>query len=83
MKKKIEVTAKDISNGICGHNSSCPIALAFKRTLEGAEVEVNYRFDSIIGEWIPVPLPVRAIRFIKAFDHEKPVKPFSFYINVP
>lgn len=74
----VTVTQQDINNGHkrnCGH---CPIALAVRRVIPDVYVGGYHVF---IDEIATYKLPDVAIEFIKAFDNERPVKPFSFDIE--
>lgn len=80
----MEVTARDIRRGTRDSSTSCPVALACKRASG-----VNWYVDSwtldnySTGETIQVKTPKRVAKFVFAFDSLKPVKPFSFTLNVP
>ena len=39
---KVNVSKKDIDNGICGDGNECPIALATRRAFNTQNVEVFY-----------------------------------------
>lgn len=97
MRAKIEVTAEDIRLGKRGECGSCPVARATKRALTAASglatlsvaafpstIEVSDVRDpdeDFMGlGWFDPPL--KASKFIWNFDAGKPVKPFSFYLNV-
>ena len=80
---KIEVTQKDINKGVQGECQLCPIARAIKRETKTKHVEVSsknvvlYRRKSNNFH----PLPKEAQTFIKRFDGERTVKPFSFELE--
>ena len=82
---KIEVTQKDIDEGVQGECTLCPIALAFKRNINFKAVYVN---GKSIDVWYPrsggvktYELPKKAQTFVKRFDRQEPVKPFSFELE--
>ena len=82
---KIEVTQKDIDEGVQGECTLCPIALAFKRSsnfkrvyVNGKTIDVWYRGDQGIKTY---ELPKKAQTFVKRFDRQEPVKPFSFKLK--
>ena len=82
---KIEVTQKDIDEGVQGECTLCPIALAFKRSsnfkrvyVNGKTIDVWYRGDQGIKTY---KLPKKAQTFVKRFDRQEPVKPFSFKLK--
>jgi hypothetical protein len=73
------VTERHIKRGNRGYGSNCPIALA----LRAARIKNPYvgttdaSWDD--GECL---LPKKAQAFVKRFDKEKPVKPFSFVVKI-
>ena len=82
---KIEVTQKDIDKGVRGECALCPIARAiksssnFKRVyVNGKTIDVWYRGDQGIKTY---KLPKKAQTFVKRFDRQEPVKPFSFKLK--
>jgi hypothetical protein len=84
---KIIVTQKDIDKGLKSSCYECPIARAFKREVKN---EIRYGFavnaDSIDhftkdDKWYIYALPKEAKKFIRRFDHDQPVKPFTFEIE--
>ena len=78
---KIKVTKKDIKNGLPCSDSSCPIALAVRRTLKHREiVTVDSLYVGINGKYSR--LSKRAIRFVEKFDSNEIVKPFEFNIKL-
>lgn len=82
---KIEVTQKDIDNGVQGECQSCPIALAFKRTSNSKRVYVNTKSIDVChrgNQGVKTyELPKKAQTFVKRFDRQEPVKPFSFELE--
>lgn len=78
---KIHVTQEDICFGTTRSESRCPIALAVKRqTGRIPFVKIDYmNFDG--PNAVFRNLPVMAVRFIKAFDNDRPVKPFAFIME--
>lgn len=88
MKLKLNVTERNIKNGIRGDAYSCAIA--------GALTDLGYRHPCVLPEeskasaWIDVEgeaqrfvfqLPRRATRFARAFDSKKEVKPSRFVLD--
>jgi hypothetical protein len=85
----VEVTARDINEGLLGECRFCPVARAMNRSLRKAglvnnrvSVGVNYasvhtrRADTRMGSYT---LPVRVGEFIRAFDNGVPeLQPFGF-----
>lgn len=83
---KIKVTKEDIKKGKANNGTRCPIAIASKRLLK----KVNFVCASGIyfkGGWFgqdssffmtDVPK-----NFVREFDRENKVKPFTFSIMVP
>lgn len=86
MKETITVTQEDIdkarkANGL--PSMICPIAQAIHRKRSRKQWRVGSAVI-ITANGDNVPLPKRAVNFIERFDAEKkPVKPFSFTIEVP
>ena len=83
---KIQVTQQDIDNGLKGLCTHCPVALAFKRVIQGGSVEVGdaayifpYNFD---GPTVMITLPEFVHKFIRAFDSGNKVEPFEFECEV-
>ena len=82
---RIEVTAQDIVEGERFGCYSCPIALALKRIGKrnwAVKSEILRRWTES-GRAVDVPLPRDAKAFIDDFDHDRPVEPFSFDIELP
>lgn len=78
----IKVTKEDITLGTPSHVSSCPIARAIMWQ-SGVPVHVGIdrviiKLDDTVLVW-STPRSVR--RFVRRFDHDQPVKPFSFEFN--
>lgn len=84
MKTTIHITKKDIKEGMPSGVHSCPIALAVKRVTKAkyvavADCQVGVSYN---GKKCTVSdLPVKANKFIIAFDRNKKVKPFSFILK--
>lgn len=79
---KIVVTQNDIERGTRYRACACPVALAIKRrTSRECEVAGRYMiFRSDINTKYDLPTPVR--KFVVDFDTGKPVKPFSFELDL-
>lgn len=82
MKVKIDVTAKDIKNGIAVDGENCPIGRAVQRVGFKGVCVSNDEFEFNFGEFA-VNLPKKASKFISKFDAGTKVKPFTFVINIP
>ena len=81
---KIEVTQKDIDKGVQGECQLCPIALAFKRNSNIKRVYVNTKSIEVLHRETGAKsyeLPKKAQTFVKRFDRQEPVKPFSFELE--
>jgi len=77
----IEVRAADIRKGIRKVPSQCPIAHACKRAFPGAQVSVGFRTVLFgFGNTRPARLSRSALRFVRAFDAGRKVKPFRFWL---
>lgn len=86
MIEKITVTQDDIREACFRRDAEdydehceCPIAQAVRRTHPDWEVLVTY-IDG--GGQVIINLPLEAQRFIRRFDHEQPVEPFEFEIEI-
>ena len=81
---KIEVTQNDIDKGIQGECQLCPIARAIKRSSNFKRVYVNTKYIEVLHYVTGVKtyeLPKKAKTFVKRFDRQEPVKPFSFELE--
>jgi hypothetical protein len=76
----IEVTAEDIAQGERSDCYACPIALAVKRAT-GKQVAACHA-HVYVGDDKGL-LSADARSFVTAFDHNEPVSPFSFDLEVP
>lgn len=88
MKETITVTQADIkaANTISTNNPpciACPIAQAVRRLHPDWKVRRKQIDNGLDSGAVVVDLPSVATAFIDAFDEAKPVKPFSFTIEVP
>jgi hypothetical protein len=85
MIAKIQVTAADIAHGLAGDCEECPIALAIYRALSDAGVRVGTGGVTLYREGTNamLALPEAATKFIVRFDHDEPVAPFEFELDVP
>lgn len=76
---KVTVTRDHIKRGKPGESEYCPIALALKgmgkRHVQVGEVCCCWDGGT-------ADLPLKSTKFIERFDAKKPVKPFSFTLNV-
>lgn len=78
----VNVTAEDIASGKSEDRYRCPVSLATARAL-GVEKVFIWTHSWWLKKNIFGPLPEVATAFIRAFDHKRPVQPFSFEIEVP
>ena len=90
----VQVTVKDIQNGVPSDSSCCGIALAIKRTLDVDNVQVGLDeiadLPEIRVEDAPLNIPTRyhepISKFIKSFDNMDDInvpspQPFEFEIG--
>lgn len=80
---KVSVTQRHIGAGEPRRAKTCPIALALREQLPtflGVE-EVEVSGDHAEFGGFRVPLPSRAERFVSAFDENRKVKPFTFFLE--
>ncbi len=80
--RTVSVTEEDIKWGTPRTCYSCPVALALCRELGWHGADVTERFVTRIdeeGDSVETfCTPAVVTRFVKAFDANRPVKPFSF-----
>lgn len=77
---EVEVTQADIDEGVAGDCDLCPIARAARRAgLYGVMVSNSY----VIGNCWDASLPQVARDFIRVFDDDATVRPFTFTLAVP
>jgi hypothetical protein len=79
---KIEVTQEHIDNGKCKDANYCPIALAIQDALNlnASQVEVDGIFIEVNDH--PFETTEEIDGFVDAFDHGKPVAPFTFDLPI-
>lgn len=97
MKIKIDVTKKDISNGVVGDGAFCPIAQAFNRVFnkvdyinvdgETTDITLYGKGDPEFGpveddQYFYIKLPSKAGKFVEKFDNDETVAPFSFNVSL-
>ncbi len=90
----VNVTEADISNGLRLYGDRCPIALAMRRALpmypnlytsygavfSGSSSSMAFcRFNGTDERF---PLPDCVLAFMRTFDNNHPVEPFSFDIEL-
>ena len=77
----VEVTQLDINLGQSRRSCECPVALALYRTFD-KRMTVGYTTCTFIDTFESYYLPENVSAFISHFDQGRPVKPFSFVINL-
>lgn len=83
VKVKVNVTKRDIYNGLPGSCLNCPVALATLRSFPTvAQVLVDGYSILAHGEWIARRVPSACTDFISDFDELKKVRPFSFVVKI-
>jgi hypothetical protein len=81
MKKlKINVTEKDIEDGIEKDSHWCPIARAVRRIFPDQPITVGD--DTVMIDDHHIYLTRRAMEFVHNFDTEGPVEPFAFCVLI-
>jgi hypothetical protein len=89
---KIKVTADDITEGVAGDCCRCPVARATLRALRplfncvrvaGPYARLLESPDLMDTVGVKVELSEHVQRWISTFDSEKPVKPFTFTLEIP
>jgi hypothetical protein len=86
VKITVSVTEEDINKGIIGSSCSCPVALAIKKSTNFHPSVDHYTAALLNPEddgltLCDLPHSVRC--FIFAFDDHKPVRPFTFELEIP
>ena len=85
MKLHIIVTEDDIESGIPIDGHNCPIALALHRKFPDIDLEVQAEYIDFVSPtqgWDRADLPLEAKRFVQDFDHNDPVVPFDFWLEI-
>ena len=93
----IDVTAADIRAGVIGSCQFCPIARAVQRAIGTSRVHVSVEREAPVGfalftlddydikrgdeRWHKPALPAEAVAFVKVFDRQESVKPFTFTVE--
>lgn len=87
---RVEVTQADIDKGLPEMGPTCPVAIAIARRVGFAVWVWHQHWTPLAGRWTvtlrPTPMyqvSPAATDFIRAFDHGKPVRPFTFYAQAP
>lgn len=76
---RIEVTQRDIDNGVRDHCDKCAVALAIRRaTGQDWQVAGPYAVLADGGYFRESVLPQVVAQFVRDFDNELAVHPFSF-----
>jgi hypothetical protein len=83
VKTTINVTQEHIDKGKKISCSNCPVALAIGERVTTESVYVHPRFIYLGKLMTERDLPKEAQRFIRRFDGEKEVEPFSFDLDIP
>lgn len=84
----VEVTERDIALGRRASALWCPVALATKRALQRAHVEVSRKRIVIPPEWdddgdeLTWETPAVVERWVRRFDEGERVKPFGFRMEI-
>lgn len=81
MIRTIDVKQLDIDTGLKGDCALCPIARALDRAT-GESWRVHSSWATRSGDSFKTHLPLEAVRFIDLFDEGRPVKPFSFDLEI-
>lgn len=81
---RVQVTAKDLEEGLPTSGTDGPVNMAIKRQL-GAEIVsiVNMRADAYLGgQWVRISIPGWVDDLIRRIASEMPVSPFAFEADV-
>lgn len=81
---KIRVTKADIKKGKPQEGDACPVFLAIRRKIDTVETvnadDITFRDGN---GYRAIATPYKPRKWITRFDDFKPVRPFSFTLNVP
>lgn len=83
--RQVQVTQEHINAGCRNDGGNCPVALAFLATFPEFELYHVYERSVVVeyGGWQKsFDLPEEACEFIKNFDAQKDVDPFTFDLTV-
>ena len=83
MRLKIHVTQEDINLGEPKKCDNCPVYRAVNRVAKVRSVGYMMTTFGTDPEIVFIDMPKSALDFIEAFDRNKPVVPFSFYMVIP
>ena len=83
----VEVTAEDIAKGLRRNACGCPVALAAQRACPVFEgklrvIRIGMTFGIGTRGINDVILPDDAADFVRSFDDGRPVKPFTFTVEL-
>ena len=90
MSIEVNVTQEDIDNGKRESCTRCPVALALTRAgWKGVGVSADYAWQSkgrlndqcTLNDDDFFKMPAEAQAFVFNFDHNKPVKPLTFFLE--
>jgi hypothetical protein len=87
----VSVTAEHIARGVPRSAFSCPVAYALEEAFPGTDCYAGRDnltvYDSDSGGGlrmrVRVPHPDSVLKFIRAFDSDQPVEPFTFELDYP
>jgi hypothetical protein len=79
---RIDVTQEDIDLGMPGKCGKCPLARAIRRAT-GSLALVSGEDVYASGFAHLAQLPMEAQKFVKAYDSDQEVHPFSFDLDIP
>jgi hypothetical protein len=79
----LEITAEDIQGGASKSSKYCPIALAGQRAFGVPLVTVGCTTIRVAGSREYYLLPFQAQCFVRRFDYDLPVEPFTFTLDGP
>ncbi len=75
----VEVTQKNIKDGISKSHQQCPIALALNSKIKCDDVGA---LSLLMRDKTRIPLPDVAVNFIRLYDKGIEVEPFNFSIDI-
>lgn len=80
---RVRVEHWDIINGRRTAPDHCPVALAVRRQSGRSKIAVSSYSVDLLDGMKDAELPPEARQFVRDFDSGRPVKPFSFELELP
>ncbi len=79
---KVDVTEEDITRGVRGSCTACPVALALRRATGTNWASVDDSVMESAHSFNRAETPPEVVKFIYLFDAQGRVEPFSFEVDL-